>query len=280
MESALYPVLNNLGSALRVCLQHTSDDRSMRQMWREIVNSYSVRKLTRIDDKLPALSGIAGLLEERSGDTYCAGLWEKSLPFDLLWRCDQSGNLQIEKTRSPSWSWISVNGAVKWPLCQDPNEEQPLKYIKSTTYFECGAESIEVVKVEGGKIELRTRLRPAIIRRASGCGWREMFDTDWEVHAGIPKPAPFWPDISERGLHLNPCRCRDEEPHVFHLMEVMKSKNTPGSWEEALVVRLIDGSTDEYERVGVAANISSAVRPWITEKSWFESLDSRRTTLV
>jgi hypothetical protein len=39
----------------------------MRQMWREIVNSYSVRKLTQIEDKLPALSGIATLLEERSG---------------------------------------------------------------------------------------------------------------------------------------------------------------------------------------------------------------------
>ncbi len=76
--------MNNLGSVLRMCLKQTNDERSMRQMWREIVNSYSVRKLTRIEDKLPVLSGIAGLLKEFSGDTYCAGLWRRSLPFDLL----------------------------------------------------------------------------------------------------------------------------------------------------------------------------------------------------
>jgi hypothetical protein len=67
VESSLYPAMNNLGSALRVCLEQPGDQRSMRQMWREIVNSYSVRKLTQIEDKLPALSGIATLLEERSG---------------------------------------------------------------------------------------------------------------------------------------------------------------------------------------------------------------------
>jgi hypothetical protein len=148
MESNLYPVTNNLGPALWLCLKQTNDERSMRRMWREIVNSYSVRKLTQIDDKLPALSGIAGLLRDSSGDTYCAGLWGKSLPFDLLWRCNQSGDLQTRKTRVPSWSWISVGGAVKWPVCQNPDEEQPLKYIRSTTYFECGAEGIEVLNVD------------------------------------------------------------------------------------------------------------------------------------
>lgn len=148
MESNLYPKMNNLGSALRICLSQPNDERSMRQMWREIVNSYPVRKLTQIEDKLLALSGIAGLLKEASGDTYAAGLWRRSLPFDLLWRCDQSGELQSKKIRSPSWSWISVDGAVKWPVSQNPNEEQPLKYISSTTYFEYGADRVEICEVE------------------------------------------------------------------------------------------------------------------------------------
>jgi hypothetical protein len=64
VESNIYPAMNNLGSALRGCLGGPNNERSMRQMWREIVNSYSVRKLGRIEDKLPALSGIAGLLAE------------------------------------------------------------------------------------------------------------------------------------------------------------------------------------------------------------------------
>jgi hypothetical protein len=37
-----------------------------------------------MEDKLPALGGIASLIKEVSGDTYAAGLWKRSLPFDLL----------------------------------------------------------------------------------------------------------------------------------------------------------------------------------------------------
>ncbi len=293
MESKLYPVMNNLGSALRMCLKQTNDDRSMRQMWREIVNSYSVRKLTQINDKLPALSGIAGLLKDSSGDTYCAGLWRKALPFDLLWRCDQSGDLQSRKTRAPSWSWVSVDGAVKWPVCQNPDEEQPLRYIKSTTYFESGAQGIKVLvvtceldgedaygRVRAGRIKVETRLRPATIERVLESGWSGMFGTEWKVQTDISAPAPFWPDINEEGLKVGPCRCEVEVPHDFHILEVMKSRHTVGSWEEALIVRLVGGSRDEYERVGVAANISSNLRPWTTEKSWFDSPDMVKITLV
>jgi hypothetical protein len=81
-------------------------------MWREIVRSYSVRTLTNIKDKLPTLAGIAALLKDKSGDVYAAGLWRRSLPFDLLWRCDQSGALKSGKERAPSRSWISVDGRL------------------------------------------------------------------------------------------------------------------------------------------------------------------------
>ncbi|PMD52806.1 HET-domain-containing protein [Hyaloscypha bicolor E] len=293
MESKLYPAMNNLGSALRICLKQANDDRSMRQMWREIVNSYSVRKLTQTDDKLPALSGIAGLLKDCSGDTYYAGLWRRSLPFDLLWRCDQSGQLQVSKRRSPSWSWISVDCAVKWPVCQNPNEDQPLKYIRSTTYFECGTKGIEVSnvaieldgkdaygRVRARRMNVKTRLRPVTIRQASGDRWSEIFGTEWEVLACDSEPAPFWPDISKEGLQLDPCRCGKDIPHIFHAMDVMKSSNTTGSWEEALVVRFIDGSEQQYERVGVVANVSPNVRPWTTAKSWFDSFETHEITLV
>jgi len=288
MESNLFPVMNNLGSALRICLEQPKDERSVRQMWREIVNSYSVRKLTQIDDKLPALSGIAGLLQERSGDTYAAGLWRRSLPFDLLWRCDQSGNLQSKKTRSPSWSWISVDGAVKWPVSQDPNEEQPLKYISSTTYFECGAEGIEVCDVEckpdgkdkygrvkAGRIIAKTRMALATIHYVSDETWNGMYGTDWAVQVNASDLAPFWPDISQEGLQFDPYG-----NNVLQVMEVMKSRNIPGSWEEALVVRLKCGFEYEYERVGVAANVSLTSRKWTTVTSWFDSPHSDQITLI
>jgi hypothetical protein len=263
----------------------------MRQMWREIVNSYSVRKLTLIEDKLPALSGIASLLKEKSGDAYTAGLWRSSLPFDLLWRCDQSGDLQRRKTRSPSWSWISVDGAVKWPASQHPNEEQPLRYISSTTYFECGADGIDVCEVEceldgddeygrvrAGRIKVKTRLALATIHYVSDQTWNEMYGTEWAVQAGGSDAAPFWPDINQEGLQRDPGR--NYMPDGLHIMEIMRSQGVPGSWEEALVVRLKCGSDPEYERVGVAANVSPTSRRWTTVKSWFNSPHSDEVTLI
>jgi hypothetical protein len=291
MESNLYPRMNNLGSALRICLSQPNDERSMRQMWREIVNSYSVRKLTRIEDKLPALSGIAELLKEASGDTYAAGLWRRSLPFDLLWRCNQSGELQSKKIRSPSWSWISVDGAVKWPVSQNPNEEQPLKNISSTTYFEYGADRVEICEVEceldgkdaygrvrKGKIKLKTRLAPATIHYVSGETWNAMYGTKWAIQSNASDPAPFWPDINQEGLQRE--MCRNNVSHGLYVTEALKSRNMLGSWEEALVVRLTCGSEYEYERVGVAANVSSPSRPWTTVKSWFDSPHSKEIALV
>lgn len=54
------------------------------------------------DDKLPALSGVARLLANATGDEYVAGLWKSTMPFDLLWRRDPSLELRWEKVRKPS----------------------------------------------------------------------------------------------------------------------------------------------------------------------------------
>lgn len=55
-----------------------------------------------IEDKLPALSGIASLLKPKIGGSYAAGLWENAMHFDLLWRCDQSGILKRSHSHSLS----------------------------------------------------------------------------------------------------------------------------------------------------------------------------------
>jgi hypothetical protein len=40
-----------------------------------------------------------------------AGLWEKALPFQLLWRCNGMAR-RPERYRAPLWSWLSVEGEV------------------------------------------------------------------------------------------------------------------------------------------------------------------------
>lgn len=98
--------------------------------WRVIVQSFCARDLTRSEDKLPALSGLAKRFSELSngalGD-YLAGLWQNSLHLDILWQRDDAGvgfalMLPIPhkvgrsryqgKARAPSWSWAAVDGPI------------------------------------------------------------------------------------------------------------------------------------------------------------------------
>lgn len=89
--------------------------------WSVIVRDYSSRNLTYSMDKLPALSGLANEICERTGDEYLAGLWKNSLYDHLLW-CHQHmvvGNETIRawppSYRAPSWSWASLDGNVWFP---------------------------------------------------------------------------------------------------------------------------------------------------------------------
>lgn len=106
-------------------------------MWYTTVEEYSDRRMTNITDRLPALSGLAALFQQVTGDEYCAGLWKSGLLRGLLWyyrptRSERSTTIEMfgmdfEELASkfdtvyyndhlqltgngPSWSWVSLEG--------------------------------------------------------------------------------------------------------------------------------------------------------------------------
>ncbi|KAJ4421747.1 hypothetical protein N0V82_003591 [Gnomoniopsis sp. IMI 355080] len=101
------------------------------ELWSRIVEDYSKLDLSQGKDKLVALSGIAEFMatnvigSQESRARYCAGLWEKYLASQLLWKVepvfvshalgfkhpsrrprDDDGQLLY---RAPSFSWASVD---------------------------------------------------------------------------------------------------------------------------------------------------------------------------
>ncbi|EGU87221.1 hypothetical protein FOXB_02254 [Fusarium oxysporum f. sp. conglutinans Fo5176] len=52
--------------------------------WYEMVTSYSVRNLTNDGDKIMAIAGVAYFIQQSTGFKYAAGLWDETLPFNLL----------------------------------------------------------------------------------------------------------------------------------------------------------------------------------------------------
>ena len=103
--------------------------------WTRLVEEYSKRKLTKGFDKLPALSGLANRIAEKTGDTYLAGLWKSNLLSELNWgvkafepthSCNdpahdasmpparKSAVKYPTEYRAPSWSWASVDAEIDY----------------------------------------------------------------------------------------------------------------------------------------------------------------------
>ncbi|RYP13316.1 hypothetical protein DL767_010802 [Monosporascus sp. MG133] len=88
-----------------------SGRRGLGNIWYELLWAYGGRKLTKKTDKLPAMSGLAMLMEKRYGAKYVAGLWSDSLIEGLAWKglSDHAPASRSEYI-GPSWSWASYSG--------------------------------------------------------------------------------------------------------------------------------------------------------------------------
>lgn len=80
--------------------------------WEAVVEEYSRRRVTRDEDRVPALAGLAARYAQVTGHTYLAGLWLEDMPQCLLWTSavPMATSPNIEKL--PSWSWATSNGRV------------------------------------------------------------------------------------------------------------------------------------------------------------------------
>jgi hypothetical protein len=84
-----------------------------RSMWDWMVRRYSECKLTIAEDKLPAISGLAHIIQSETEDEYVAGMWRKDLEVQLCWYT--SNERKHRKTASytaPTWSWASLDKAL------------------------------------------------------------------------------------------------------------------------------------------------------------------------
>jgi len=83
--------------------------------WASLIQLYSSCGLTKEEDKLIAISGIANAIHRIIGGFHFAGLWSHCLTRGLLW-IRQSEQLTFPaRRRAPSWSWASVDGPVQYP---------------------------------------------------------------------------------------------------------------------------------------------------------------------
>lgn len=77
-------------------------DKPPNNAWHKLVHEYTAQNLTRDQDKLPALSGLANSIAAKTGDGYVAELWKRDIIKDLFW---------------------SIKIVKPWHHCDDPEHD-------------------------------------------------------------------------------------------------------------------------------------------------------------
>ena len=94
--------------------------------WKNIIELYSTRNLGDPLDKLPALSSVASFFARKLNDSYVAGLWLSRLCELLCWYGLPGHPLRRSASwRSPSWSYLSVDGHISFQERYRPTSYEP-----------------------------------------------------------------------------------------------------------------------------------------------------------
>ena len=112
-QQMLLPLAEHAPFQLDGTLRYFADAEAAYSFWETAVNTYSTGALTFRTDRLPAISAVASIIAEATGDRYLAGLWRNDLLAGLDW-----GAGQVPEARphheyiAPTWSWVAQPGGV------------------------------------------------------------------------------------------------------------------------------------------------------------------------
>ena len=133
--------------------------------WERIIRDYTARSVTHENDKLPALSGIAKMIQSRTGDQYLSGLWRNDILQQLCWRTNYT-NLKFidfqkpKDYRAPSWSWASIDGNISF--------SSDIRLFDAA-FVDCTVQPLfandPLGQVKSGTLVLEGRLKQAEVRR-------------------------------------------------------------------------------------------------------------------
>ena len=130
------------------------------RLWQRIVEAYTKCNLTKAEDKLIAIAGIAKHMSTILQDEYVVGMWRRYLASELLWsvtdqkQIDHRGAQRPSQSRAPSFSWASVDGIVR---PGSPSEQELLIEVIDVEIQYATKDRTGLVS--GGSILLRCQLQ-------------------------------------------------------------------------------------------------------------------------
>jgi hypothetical protein len=223
------------------------------EYWIRVVTGYSKRKVSRLSDRLVAISGIARLLAYRMNDEYVAGMWMNNLISGLVWRVKAMGEAR-PKNRGPSWSWGSVESAIgydlRWLSPLNLYMEQfvrlldiDIEYVTEDTYGQ----------VKKGTLQLQGFVLPVepggLVRTESSTDSR-MAWTSQQLGFTSEYCRVYWDTTNDETDYHNNAGLRLYWVPIF--LDSAQDENGDKSGDFiGLLLRALDSPSLEYSRVGL-----------------------------
>lgn len=89
-------------------LGYASQHRKLLRYWYDIVEVYANCNITKAEDRLPAIAGVAKRMSALTGFLYLAGLWLEDIVQGLCWESGNALPQTSSKYLGPTWSWVPL----------------------------------------------------------------------------------------------------------------------------------------------------------------------------
>ncbi|OCL03837.1 HET-domain-containing protein, partial [Glonium stellatum] len=247
------------------------------KIWPMIVSEYSARSLTFRKDRLPALSGVAKRMEEKTNSAkYMAGIWSNHLPTALLWQIKYHHSTPEPPGRrdwhpdgqAPSWSWASIEGEGIYIKYRVGDLEESSVQILDVNIVPAGIDPTGAIKL--GRITLRGMVATAALHyytsSKTGRGSATIYQlrkNDLVCHIYPDTPLSDGEDFLPHGYLLSCLR--------FGTVHKIDTR--------ALILRQSRYFPDLYERVGEMC-FQDHDQAHIQAKSWFRNAKEIEITIV
>ncbi len=164
-------------------------------LWYDMVQRYSLRQITFESDRLPALGGIARIIQEGSHSNYVAGLWKEDLIKGLCWSISSDSTDKIvvaNENKVPSWSWASVSLPITFL------QEEVASFLATINDASCEITGLNPFgNVVGGNVALKGKLAEVIISCDNSSDWANGYHMREQTKSQgqkAPKSIPIAPD--------------------------------------------------------------------------------------
>ncbi|WYZ43235.1 hypothetical protein EsH8_VI_000934 [Colletotrichum jinshuiense] len=243
--------------------------------WYEMVEGYSNRGITKSMDKLPALSGLAKVLEERTGVEYVAGMWKSHLALGLLWY--RKGRRRrwlvppADGYRAPSWSWASLEGEVSMVEPASNIQSNLLEVLVEDLETEVKPRGLDPNgSLDSGSLTLTGRVRTFDRRmNPQNPAYEWVREINVEGKEGITDYFFDKGEVVGQAIFDEAFKSNDQP---LYCLQVVRYTISHSRWKGLLLERT--GEEGEYRRIGYC------VTEYVHNVMWFDGVPKVRIRIV